>query len=147
MTRKLLPFWTPLTFLLVMSAAWLVASAWPASFWFDARKVHFSDIVVGTSPAMTLDRTIKRPFDGAWTVAIRRWDGGWVSHCNAAGSQPYKTDSKLPKAPDLKWWTWGQCHPLTVGRYEVTTVWNLNLPWPLPDKRVELVSNVFEVRE
>lgn len=119
----------------------------PASMWLDARSIYVSDTHVGNPVVLALDRQIKRPFDAAWTVTIRQWANGWVSYCVARGGQFYKPDSVLPDPLLLRWWTDGQCHPLPVGKYETTTVWRVCPTTPLvPCKRVELVSNVFEVR-
>jgi len=145
--RRLLPFWSPLTFLFVIGTAWFALAMLPVSMWLDARRVDFAPAHVGASPKMVLDRSVNRPFEAEWTVAIRRWDGGWVPFCTANGSQPYRPDGKLPKDADLNWWTWGKCHPLPAGKYEVIAVWEIQTPWPLPNKRAELKSNVFEVTE
>lgn len=134
--------WWPWVMMLLL----LPGQLWPASWWMTVDSVYFSDTHAGEVVPMTLGRTINRPFDADWTVTIRKWDGGWTVDCVAAGSQPYKPDSVLPKSLTLNWWTWGKCHPLPVGKYEVTAVWRLKTDWPFADKRIEITSNVFEVR-
>lgn len=131
----------------VVTLPLLPAMLWPASWWFDVRKIYIADVRVGTDIPIVIDRTIKRPFHANWSVSIRQWDAGWTVHCVANGEQTYKPDARLPKAPTLRWWTWDRCHPLPPGRYEVVTTWRLDIPYIWATKHVEISSNVFEVSE
>jgi hypothetical protein len=110
------------------------------------RSLHVSDSRFGEPIPITIERSIHKPFDATWTVNIRKWDGGWVSECIASGAQSYKPDAILPRNPTLFWWTWGRCHPLQPGKYELQTVWQVSPGWPFPPKRVEVTSDVFEVK-
>jgi hypothetical protein len=96
---------------------------------------------------MIVDRSIKRPFLGSWTVTVRRWGAeGWVTYCTARGASHYRAGSELPRALTLDWWTDGRCPVLGEGRYTVGTVWEINpLISYLPRKVVQAESNIFEV--
>lgn len=120
---------------------------WPVSWWFEVSRVHITDSRVGEQIPLVIDRKIKRAFDARWSVTIRQWDAGWTVYCVANGEQSYRPDADLPKKPTLHWWTWGRCHPLPAGKYEVITTWRLDPPHTWISKRMEVVSNVFEVRE
>ena len=119
---------------------------WPASYWLDVKTVHIKSAKFDTPLLMLVDRTVSRPFLGQWHATIRQWDGdGWVTWCNADGKSNYRPEARLPANLSLKWWTDGQCHPLAVGRYKVTTTWTIFGGDMLPDKSVTVDSNIFFV--
>lgn len=136
--------------LFLLSILWLALLAvlhlWPASWWLDVRSVRIADAVHGESPAMLVVRDVKRQFKGEWHVTVRRWDGGWATWCNASGTSNYSPASRLPAALTLKWWTDGQCHPLVVGKYTITTAWTILGEGLAPDRILSIDSNIFEVR-
>ena len=147
MTRKTADWlhqyrWWPWLFTLLI----LPIQMWSPSFWLDIHSVSVSNTTVGNPVTMVVEREIKRPFRGAWNATIMQWDGsGWVTFCNAYGSSNYRTEARFPVPLTLKWWTDAQCHELPAGRYKMHTTWRvLDLPL-MPDKIVEVDSNVFEV--
>lgn len=140
---------TPLAWIvaaLICSIAFGAANWWPASWWLEYRSLSVSNAVVGEPIRMTADRTIARPFVATWNVTLRVWNGGWeVYPCGTTRTQNYTPDTKLPHDLTLAWWTGKECATLPAGRYKMTTTWRINLQSPLPDKRVTIESNVFEV--
>ena len=118
---------------------------WPAAWWIHVKDVMIRSAAYGSPLPMVVDREVRRPFLGEWHVTIRQWDGaGWLTWCNASGRSNYRPDARYPKNLSLQWWTDGQCHPLPVGRYKVTTAWTVEGDL-LPDKHVAVDSNIFEV--
>lgn len=118
---------------------------WPAAWWIQVKDVMISSAAYGNPLPMVVDREVLRPFLGEWQVTIRQWDGaGWLTWCNASGRSNYRPDTRYPRNLSLQWWTDGQCHPLPVGRYRVTTAWTVEGDL-LPDKRIVVDSNIFEV--
>lgn len=119
----------------------------PAEFWFEVRSVHIHDTVAGVSPRMDLDRVIRRPFSARWIVTVMRErpEGGFFTHCSAAGVHDYRPENVLPPDLDLDWWTWPRVCELRPARYRVHAAWYLQIDgWP--PKTVRTQSNVFEVR-
>jgi len=120
---------------------------WPVSWWFKVDRVYVNSAQVSSPLAMIVDRKITRPFYGEWYVTIRQWNGnGWVTYCNAEGSSNYHPKAVLPKDLSLRWWTDGQCHPLPVGKYQISTTWVVKPEGFLTDKSISIDSNIFEVR-
>jgi hypothetical protein len=121
---------------------------WPASYWYDVKEIRVGSSTFGEPIPLVVDRQIKRPFYGEWSITIRQWDGGgWPVWCNAQGVSNYQAGAKLPKDLSLQWWTAGQCYPVPIGRYKVTTTWRIMSSPLLPTKVVSMESNIFEVRE
>ena len=118
---------------------------WPASWWFDVRSISVASGLVSEKLAMTVDRTIKRPFVAGWSVTLRQWDGGWVVVCRATGDGDYRLDAKFPTNLTLAWWTANQCHPLPPGKYMLSTTWTIRGLGIIPDKIVQATSNTFEI--
>ena len=138
--------WAYVSALLWLAIGTAVLQLWPASYWFDVRRVYVSDPVLLGNAEMAVTREIKREFFARWHVTIKQWDGGWVSWCSANGAGNYTKQSKLPKHLDVAWWTTGQCPKMPLGKYYITTVWNIEIPGLMPDKRIVVDSNVFDVR-
>ena len=134
-----------------LMCAWLTffvfANLWPASAWLDVERVSVSPALAGQPVPMLATRNIKRDFVGSWRVTVRRWEPqGWVVYCNAGGSNNYSAQAVLPAKLTLDWWTNGQCPLLTEGRYTITTSWQIQPSLPfIPDKTVQIESNIFEV--
>lgn len=128
----------------VLSLLWLgtlaVVHWWPATYWMEVRSVSIAGDLT-----LTVDRTIKREFQGAWVVSVRRWNGGWEQACASSGESLYRSSRKLPERLDLDWWTRGACKTLTPGKYRVSTAWTIRGAGVLPDKILEIDSNTFEV--
>lgn len=131
----------------VWVASWAITHAWPASWWFEVTRFSVLDSVQGEIVPIDVERVIHRPFDGTWTVLVRRWEEkGWVVECAAHGGGEYETDALLPAPLTLKWWTNGECSgaELKPGRYMLITKWIIHGGF-LPDKSVKVESNIFEV--
>ena len=132
----------PLPVLLVLGfLAALAWTQWPAWWWFEVAKVQVANARYTMEIPMEVDRVIRRPFQGAWLVTVRRWtDKGWEAHCNAAGTSNYRPDAQLPEKLTLLWWTDGVCNTMPVGKYVVDTSWRINSA-----QIVRNSSNIFEV--
>lgn len=136
---------------------WLVFLGWtsmaalaffPASFWFEVERVHVFDTRDGRSPAMYVDRTIRRPFVARWLVTVMREgrDGFFSTYCPPApGRNDYRPGSGLPDELDLEWWIAPAKCALIPGRYQVRTVWTMEFPGIMPEKQVRATSNIFTV--
>ena len=119
---------------------------WPASWWFEVRRVLVFDAIAGAEVLMEVDREIHRPFLANWFVVVRRYnDGAWEVVCTADGSADYRPEAALPDPLTLDWWTQGACPSLPPGRYLVSTIWTIPGRRTLPDKVVQTASNVFTV--
>lgn len=124
-------------------------AAFPASFWFEVRNVRVADTVAGATPLMAIDREIRRPFEGEWTVTVlrKRQDGeGFFSFCTAKGAADYHPSNRLPQGPDLTldWWIWPTKCPLPPGLYKIRTHWLITARY-FPTKEVWNDSNEFRV--
>lgn len=137
-----------------VAAAWLlflaVTTAWPASWWFTVQRVLVYDAPAGAEVVMDVDRRIYRPFVAEWSVLVRRRVGeGWKIACTADGKGDYRTDAVLPVPLTLRWWTDGEpaCAPAALGpgEYFVSTIWTIQGVGALPDKVVQVASNVFTI--
>ncbi len=124
-----------------------VAYLTPASMWFDVRYVRVPDAKANEPIKMLVAREIKRPFQGTWTVAVRQLldNGSLYTVCHASGASHYNVRAALPDSVDLQWWTRGECKTLQPGKYLIETAWQMQLPI-LPDKHIDISSNIFEVR-
>ena len=132
-------------------ASWWALQVFPtASFYFTANHMMVPDSPQGADVVLFVDREIKRPVYGRWTVTVRRYEGeGWSLACPPArGSSDYFPQASLPDPLTLAWWTDGQCEISDPGRYFITTTWAFE-PRRLPGVRqsLPLVSNVFTVAE
>lgn len=128
----------------LVTLVFLPIGLWPPSWWLEVRDINLANARQGEPIVMAVDRTISRAFRGHWSVTVRQWDGvGWVTYCNASGSSNYRADARFPVPLTLKWWTDGQCHDLSPGRYKLTTRWVIDTV--LPDKVVSVDSTIFEV--
>jgi hypothetical protein len=121
---------------------------WPASYWFEPRRVAVFDAPTGVDVVMEVDRVIHRQFIADWSAIVRRWeDGAWTVECVGRGKSDYHPESTLPDPLTLRWWTDGACPSLRPGRYFVSTIWTIRGGYTLPDKVVAVASNVFTVED
>lgn len=138
--------WMIIVIAAVPTAVDIYRTAAPASIWMEVKSVKVSDTYTGVSPAMAVDRTIKRSFTASWVAEVhsRQQDGSFATVCTGSGTNEYKPEDSLPLNIDLDWWTFPEKCKLTEGVYQVLTVWNVK-PSNYPTKRVENVSNTFQV--
>lgn len=128
-------------------ALWFLTHFWPPSWWLEVRRVVVFDTVPGAEVIMDVDREIRRNFIADWAVVVRRYVGGaWTVECTARGTSDYRPTAALPDPLTLDWWTEGECPNLRSGRYLVSTIWTVRGQYGLPDKVIQSLSNVFEVR-
>lgn len=137
--------------LYVIVMGWIILAGLPlipASIWFDVRKVHVDDGVIGVPPSMDVDRTINFAFRGHWTTTVMRdnGDGRYFTYCYSNGENDYQPDNALPVDVNLNWWTWPVKCDLPAGRYRLNTLWTLEIPF-LPQKKVRVASNSFTIRD
>jgi hypothetical protein len=125
----------------------IARAAFPTDWWFDARSMAVQDVASGAPVVLSVDRIIRRPFVGQWSVNVRRAtdSGGWEIICAATGGGSYRPDAALPEPLTLDWWTNGQCTDLPPGQMYITTVWWLDMVvfGAIPTPALE--SNVFTV--
>jgi hypothetical protein len=125
----------------------LYRAAVPASIWMEVSSVRVADTVQGDSPTLEVDREIKRSFSAHWVAEVHKQqiDGSFATVCTGNGRNEYTPKDSLPTNLDLDWWTFPERCMLNVGTYRVLTVWQVS-PSNYPTKRVENMSNMFEVR-
>lgn len=134
----------------LVAATWLLWLAlvhlWPTDWWMRVERVLVFDAPADAPILMQVDRAIHREFRASWSVLVRRYGGGgWEVVCTARGGGDYRLDSLLPDPVTLSWWTDGQCETLPPGRYFVSTIWTIQGGPGLPDKVIQVASNVFSV--
>lgn len=120
----------------------------PASRWFEVQSVKISDTTEGRAPAMTVVRSIHKPFYGEWIAEVERLNesGSFTMVCQSKGQSNYSPSNDLPSNLDLNWWTYPvKCH-LDEGAYRVETVWRV-FPTGITPRKVEYTSNIFNVRK
>lgn len=135
---------------LVICLLWLtylaVTRLWPVSFWLEVPTVRVMNASAGEEVKMFVDRRINRDFVAHWAVVVRVDDGSASTVvCASDAVSNYRQGATLPPLVTLSWWTNGRCQTLPPGVYGATTVWKLDGGEFLPDKKVEAVSNLFEV--
>lgn len=150
MVRRVIQSWGFGLLSLLAVAIWWAANVLPtANYWFETSTMLVPDAPLGEPLVLIVDREIKRPVYGEWTVTVRRQqDGGWHLECIARGSGDYLPQATLPTPLTLEWWTEGQCSIRRAGTYFVTTTWAFR-PLGVPGYRrsAPLVSNAFRVLE
>ena len=118
-----------------------------ASWWFEVRSIRVFDAKEGEPVPMAVDRSINRPFRGQWVTSIRRLENnGWVMYCSVDGATNYSPKASLPDPLYLNWWTSPGCNPIPAGKYILETDWLIKNTGVLPDKEVNVISNIFEVK-
>lgn len=121
--------------------------ATPTSVWFEGVNIHIKDSVVGYTPVMEVERTIRRDFNASWLVEVERVtaDGKTTPICVATGVNRYNDTAVYPDPLTLDWWTFPTKCFLPSGAYRVETTWTLEIP--IVGQRVVVArSNRFEVR-
>lgn len=126
------------------TAAWLT----PARWWYQPGSVVIADTPQGQDPVVSINRTIKRDFDGRYTVSI--WKDPPDGHVACAGSDSlrYRGGLYAPhEAPLTQWADDPWCARLAPGRYYAEACWTILRPWwgIVPDKTICITSNIFTV--
>ena len=132
--------------LLCWGATMAALQMWPASRWLEVRSVRIADARVGQPIVMSVDRTIHRITDAAWSVSVKSLTSGKHSAvCSHDAFTRYRPGALLPIPVTLGWWTHGRCEALPPGQYVVDTIWRIKTPLLLGEKVVVVTSNIFEV--
>lgn len=133
-----------MTWTRVLLLAWAVLFAWserwqfhPPRYWLVVRSIEVHDAERGACPRMSVDRAVRHPFQGQWTVNIQRpTSDGWTTLPPIYRDvYPYDPDTALPEDLDLKWWVADPrpdaeaavCN-LPPGRYRLRTTWAITRP-------------------
>ena len=128
-------------------AIWFVANFWPASWWLTVTSITVHDAVQGTSPKMTVARTINRSFEATWRVELEReTPDGFEFASVAKGENTYGLDSRLPFNLDLDWWTYPKELRPKPGRYRIETCWTI-ITRPAHPTPLCVTSNTFTIKE
>jgi hypothetical protein len=123
------------------------AHLWPASWWFEVRKVQVLDAQANSEITMLVDREIHRQFVGEWVSTVRRVEPKSLElYCSGSGRANYRPSNDLPDVVTLDWWTGGSCKTLPSGDYVIDTTWQINPAIAfLPEKHIRNTSNIFHV--
>jgi len=131
-----------------LAATMMIPWLWPMSYWYELKTVHINDYEAGTPGEMLVVGKVTRPFYGTRTVTIARFGGQrWEMHCVARNEYQFRPLNKLPQPLTLKWWTWGQCHPLPPGQYQLSTTVQIFEGQALFEKTISIESNIFTVHD
>ena len=151
--------WRRHTFDLIIGAGVafaLILAFVPVSFWYSAEPEFVLDSRDGVSPSVIPERTIRRSFNGMWSVTVRRIAAqGAEMVCNTGEvHNRYEKDARLPDEVTMDWWTAGRCMDatntavdfttLTPGFYRMTTCHAVELPFGITRSDCRQ-SNVFSV--
>jgi len=126
---------------------------WPISRYYDLRSVTIRDAVEGTSPAMIVDRTIKRDFRGRYEVQILKVEGSelvafWGCGDHVSRWRTYRADASLPADLNLDWWLDippnRECE-LRPGQYRIVTTVFVQTPFK-GEVSLERQSNLFTIK-
>lgn len=137
-------------FLWVLLGVWLVAMAWPASYWMRVDQIRVLDSFQGEDFELVLVGGPTRRFSGSYQVTVRNSTTletpSGAEHFS--GVRPYDPDAVVSR-PDpitISWWgadvDYGNLEP---GNYIVTTCWTVHGPFfgLVPNKTLCVDSNVF----
>lgn len=146
MIRKV--FWwvvLPLA-LAAYTAAWLT----PATWWYQPGRIVIRDTALGGDPVVEIQRTIRRSFDGRYTVSI--WRNPPDGHVSCAGSDTLRYKGGLygpHEAPLSQWASDPWCTRLPVGSYYAEACWTVLRPFRgiVPGKTVCTTTPLFHVAE
>ena len=120
----------------------------PASYWYEIKKINIQDSKTGQSISMVINREINRDFIGTRSVIVRRMSEGTGDIvCADSSLKNYQVGEKLPANLTLGWWSNGTCVTLDEGAYMVTTIVNISVPSVLQPKTVVYESNVFRIEK
>lgn len=128
-----------------------VQQRWRASVsptaWFTVNDIYVPDHPAGTSPQITLDRTVKESFQAYWIVEIQRRDGdnNFQLVCTANGVRAYDPETmRGQRTLDWSKFANGRCRTLAPGSYRVRLTLIMKRPdWP--EKTIIAYSNTFRV--
>lgn len=132
---------------LIAAAIW-----WPASWWYSLDSVLVTDEYIATGARIIeVDRTIRRPFVGRWTVEeqLKRQDGLYTTVQECRGYARYSPDKAPPDPATTAWWKGNQCSfvggfdSLPAGMYRLCTFVTIR-PAYFPAKQVERCSPDFK---
>lgn len=132
--RFLRLFWIPIL------ALYIVASLWPARFWYNPGLMYVPNSREGERIVLHFTGGVVRGFDGSYAVLVREIDTGKVV-CDASGGPfPYRTDATRPDPLTIGWWAPSdpRCANLPAGNYILETCWTVGgLLWGiLPPKNI-----------
>lgn len=145
LSRQAVFWWVILPLALILyTAAWLT----PARWWYQPISVQIADALEGDDPVVSINRTIKRDFDGRYTVSI--WRDPPDGHVACAGSDTLRYRGGLYEPHDAPLTQWADdpwCQRLALGRYYAEACWTVLRPfWGIvPDKTICAMSNIFTV--
>lgn len=139
--QKGFAWWIAATALLVVADRF-----WPSSWWFEVYSAHVEDARAGTSPQMTVERYIHRPFLATWRVELEREvaPGVFEFVTKASGENSYTVESKLPDPLFMDWWTYPVTWDIAPGRYRIETCWTIQ-PDAVQPRRLCATSNTFTI--
>lgn len=131
--------------LIIYTGIWLT----PATWWYKPVSIRVHDAFVGEDPVVSINRQIKRGFDGRYTVSV--WMDPPDGHVACAGSDTlrYKGGLYVPHdAPLTQWADDPWCSKLKPGKYYVEACWTILRPFKgiVPGKTVCITSNLFEIK-
>lgn len=137
-----------------MWIGWVIICAlitWPASWWYSLDSVLVTDQYTPTGRrVIEIDRTIRRPFTGEWTVEeqIKLSNGLYATIQECHGTARYRPDKGPIEPATLAWWKGNDCtytggvDRLIPGSYRICTFVKIKPDW-FPQKRVERCSPDF----
>lgn len=142
---KALFWWGLLPMALALyTAAWLTPPTW----WYQPVSIQIGDAAEGEDPVVSINRKIKRDFNGRYSVSV--WRDPPDGHVACAGSDTlhYRGGLYEPHESPLTQWAddpW--CARKQPGRYYAEACWTVLRPWwgIVPDKTVCAVSNIFTI--
>lgn len=145
-TDRLLDYFLIFVWLLVIPVYML----WPASYWYELRKVYVTDTYTELGERIIeVDRSINEDFRGEWRVEEQlRVGEGWVTFQVCEGSAEYRQDKTPPEPTTLSWWKGNNCQfeapftELKAGEYRLLTQVEI-FPRFAPSHKVETISNTF----
>lgn len=142
---RLVFWWVLLPLAIVFyTVAWLA----PARHWYEPGSIQIADAQLGGDPVVSINRTIRRSFDGRYTVSI--WKDPPDGHVACAGSDTLRYRGGLyepHEAPLTQWADDEWCARLPEGRYYAEACWTVLRPfWGIvPDKTICTTSNMFSI--
>lgn len=145
-TMRALFWWLILPLAIVLyTAAWLT----PARVWYEPGSIQIADAYEGEDPVVSINRTIRRSFDGRYTVSL--WRDPPDGHVACAGSDTLRYRGGLyepHEAPLTQWADDEWCARLPEGKYYAEVCWTVLRPFfgIVPDKTVCATTNIFSVK-
>lgn len=131
-------------FFLMVLAACIAAFMTNAGLYYEVNKFDILDTAKGERILVDYDRTIKRDFEGAWTVDLYR-DGVFVERARSLDTHTYRTTARLPKTIDIGWLTDGAISNLECGDYSAAVTWTINPNTTLMRRTIEIQDD-FKVK-